>query len=295
MPLDMLEDDAELGALIGLSPVVGGQSCDCPSDLGAQLALGEYAQGDVGWGFARRLARRTRRLVKKGTRAVRRSSKRIGKRALRLAKRGLRHVKDIALLPLKYQWKLIRRFMLPLAKQYCRLPKHIRLMGAKAADVDPRLMKAFCIAVKESGKKGSIKKRAAKRLKKLMPVALKVAVKLAVQGQFPAAVPIIRSLKLVPGISKLPGMSYLAGDLYQFDTLGAELLVSGAQAVPGGELLVIDPMAMFDELEDDELTTMDGDLEDPLGWEYLREDSPYADSMGAYHDGTGACGESDCY
>lgn len=268
MPVELLEDAAEVN----------------DADLGAQLALGEYAQGDMGWGFARRLARRAKRMARRHTRKVARRlrryaprrlrryarrMRRLARRGYRLAKRGARQLKNISTLPIRLQLRLIRRYALPLAKMICRLPQHLLTHGAMLADVKPRYVHLFCSAVRDHDNV---------TVKKLLPIALKLAVKLAIQGQFPAAVPIIRAIKMIPGVTKLPGMSWIAGDLgAQIDAIPTGMLLGGAMhatpgAVCGSDLLVGDPMAMYDDLEYDD-TTMDGELEDPPGLEYLREDS----------------------
>lgn len=270
MPLDTIEDDAELGAMIG---------------------MGEHLHGDgtVGWGipkFIKRGYRKAKRSVKRAARKTYRKARRIGRKGWRLARRGMRAVVALHKLPMKLQMKLIRRLGLPIAKRYCRLPKSLQTAGARAAGVDPRIMVLFCDA---------INKRLGRRIRKLFPQAMKVAVKLALQGSFPAAIPVIQTMKAIPGVNRLPGMSFLSGDLAALDQYVAGMGASLNVGTCGGSMLLSDPHMIYDDLELDEPTTMDGDLSDPPGWEYLREDTPDVAVLGAYWDDseTGAC--SDCY
>lgn len=179
MPLDMIEDDAELGAYIGLS----------------------HELGDTGWPNFRKI----RRGIKRGVRSASRAARRAGKVAFNIAK-----------LPLQLQFKILMKVALPLARAMCSLPRPIVQRGAAMAGVDPRLVDLFCLAVRVKNKK-EIKRLLPVAAKVAVKAAAMGAAPQLVP--ILAAVRAIPGIKHIPGMSWIAGgeMAAVCGSPYPHD------------------------------------------------------------------------------
>ena len=129
--------------------------------------------------------------IKKGAGATARAGKFVAKTAVK-----------VALLPLQLQLKIIQKIMIPVARQVCAMPQPVLVIGATAAGVSVNVVPLFCKAVqlKNMGE-----------IRRLLPTVLKIAVKVAAAGAFPPIVPVLATIRAVPGLQLIPGLRFLAG------------------------------------------------------------------------------------
>lgn len=108
----------------------------------------------------------------------------------------------VAMLPHKLLMQAIVKIAVPLARTLCSAPQPILQAGAMAANVSVNVVPLFCTAVRV---------RNMSQIRTLLPPVLKIAVKVAATGAFPGIVPVLATIKAVPGLKLVPGLSFLAG------------------------------------------------------------------------------------
>lgn len=108
----------------------------------------------------------------------------------------------VAAAPYYFAYKQVMKYLPKLAATLCSVPQNIINVGAKAAGVDAKYVPMFCQAIKINNKA---------EIKKLLPPMLKIAVKVAASGAAPGVAQTLNTIRAVPGVRLIPGLSFLAG------------------------------------------------------------------------------------